>query len=130
MGAEPEVGAAYCQHDDKTRQHDSKRREQAAPNGTCGGKTDIGGAVDADRTRRDLADGDDIHKLLLRHPAVLFHLDLDKRQDRQASAEAEETYLEERYEELEIKQSYLRLDDLRFDDLFGHFAIYSYANYC
>ena len=44
-----------------------------------GSITTIGGGVDADRTRCHLRDGDDIGKLLHRHPMILgYHLSLDE----------------------------------------------------
>ena len=103
MRAQPEIGTADSQHDDEARQDDGEGGEQTAPYRAGSRISNVGGAVDADGSRRDLAHGNDVHKLLLRHPAVLLHLDLNKRQDSQTSAEAEETYLEERYEELKVE---------------------------
>ena len=92
--AEPEIRFADSKHDDQARQDNSRGGEDAPPE--PGGRiTYVGGAVDADRTRGNLTDSDDINELLLGHPSVFLHLHLYQGEDRQTSTESEEPYFEE-----------------------------------
>lgn len=93
--AEPEIGPAYGEHDNQARQDNGGGGENTSPYRSGSRISDIGGAIDADGAGRDLTHGNDIDKLLLRHPSVPLHLHLNKRQNRQASSEAEETDFEE-----------------------------------
>jgi hypothetical protein len=99
---EPEIRPANRQHNNQTRQDDSGCSQDTSPE-SSGGITDVCSTVDTDRTGRNLADSNNIDELLLAHPSVLFHFHLDQRQDSQAPSESEESDLEERYEELQIK---------------------------
>ena len=71
----PEIGATNAEHDDEAGQNNGCRGQHASPD-TCGGVTDISGAVDADRSRRDLTDGHYIDEFLLAHPAMTLHFHL------------------------------------------------------
>ena len=64
-----------------------------------GGVTHVRGAVDADRPRGRLADGDDVGELGVGEPMVLdYSLVVDKREHGIATSEVEGAYLRE-YEE-------------------------------
>ena len=101
--AEEEIEAADGEHDDKAREDDGEGGEQTAPDAARSGVAHIGGAVDADRSGRYLTDRHYIHELRLRHPRIRLHLVLNKRQDGQASTEAEEADFEETEKELQVK---------------------------
>ena len=93
--ADDEIYLANTEHNHQTGNDNRRRRQQTAPDIARGGITDVGGTVDADRPWGDLANSQDVHKLLLCHPAILLYLVLDERENRQSTAETEETNLEE-----------------------------------
>ena len=101
--AEEEIESADGEHDDKAREDDGEGGEQATPDAARGGITHVGGAVDTDRSGRYLTDSHYVHELRLRHPRIRLHLVLNKRQDGQASTEAEEADFEETEKELQVK---------------------------
>jgi hypothetical protein len=71
-----------------------------------GGISDVGGGIDANRTRCHLRDGNDIRELTHRHPMVVRDdLTLNHRDHGIATAEAEEAYEEEGVEELKEDHS-------------------------
>lgn len=104
--AEEEIQPADGEHDDKAREDDGEGSEQAAPDAARSGVAHIGGAVDTDRSGRYLTDSHYIHELRLRHPRIRLHLVLDKRQDSQTPAEAEESDFEETEKELKVEHSF------------------------
>ena len=93
--ADDKIHLANTEHNHQTGNDNSRRRQETSPDIARSGVADVGGTVDADGSRGDLADSQDVHKLLLCHPTILLYLVLDERENRQSTTETEETDLEE-----------------------------------
>ena len=77
------------------RQADRERSEDRAPDIPRHDIADVGRAVDRDRPRRHLRNGDDIGQFAVRNPLVAdHHLVLDQRQHRITAAETEKADLQ------------------------------------
>ena len=103
--------AAEGKHDDERREYEGDGGNSAAQNAHKyavailhgGGVANVGGTVDAYRTRCHLADCHDVGELLGGNPVVArHHLAVDQRDDGVATSEAEESHLEESDEKKEI----------------------------
>ena len=94
-GTYDKINLANTEHDNQTRDDNGGSGQQAAPYIACSCIAYICGTVDADRTGSYLADGQDIHELLLCHPTILLNFVLDKRENSQSTAKTEKTNLQE-----------------------------------